>query len=132
EATTNDLLFTDGMTIARGWPWMQDGEAMWDNWLELRMPVSERVLWSDIFLSGTGFWNQLNDVKSMNISDFKFSMGAGIRFVIPGLPIGLYFTKRFSFDDNSNIQWEGGSIFRSADNPDSGLDLVIAFTTGMF
>ena len=132
EATTNDLLFTDGMTIARGWPWMQDGEAMWDNWIELRMPVSERVLWSDIFLSGTGFWNQLNDVKSMNISDFKFSMGAGIRFVIPGLPIGLYFTKRFSFDDNSNIQWEGGSIFRSADNPGSGLDLVIAFTTGMF
>ncbi len=132
QASTNDLLFTDGMTIARGWPWLQDGEAMWDNWIELRMPVSERVLWSDLFLSGTGFWNQLGDVKTMALNDFKFSMGAGIRFIIPGLPIGLYLTKRFTFDENNNLEWQAGTIFRNENNPDSGLDLVIAFTTGMF
>ncbi len=132
QAATTDLLFTDGMSVARGWPWMQDGEALWDNWVELRMPVSEKVLWSDIFFSGTGFWNQLGDAKNMALSDFRFSFGAGIRFIIPGLPIGLYLTKRFQFDEDNKLQWEPGTIFKSADNPDSGVDLVIAFTTGMF
>ncbi len=132
QATTNDLLYTDGMTIARGWTPMQDGEAMWDNWLELRMPIAERVLWSDIFFSGTGFWYNRDDVTSMSLIDFMFSMGAGIRLVIPGLPIGLYLTKRFKFDEDNNIQWQAGTIFKNPDKADSGLDLVIAFIINQF
>lgn len=132
QATTNDLLYTDGMTIARGWPPLQDGVAMWDNWMELRMPVAEKVLWSDIFLSGTSFWNKTEDIAAMTLSDFRFSMGAGIRLIIPGLPIGLYLTKRFQFDDNNTLQWQAGSIFTNPDKADSGLDLVIAFTINQF
>ncbi len=128
QATTNDLLYTDGMTIARGWPFLQDGEAMWDNWAELRMPIAQKVLWSDIFFSGTGFWNRWEDVSSMSIKDFMFSMGAGIRFIIPGLPIGLYLTKRFQFDENNNIDWQAGTLFKDPNNSHSGLDLVIALT----
>ncbi|MCK5198395.1 MAG: outer membrane protein assembly factor BamA, partial [Spirochaetales bacterium] len=84
EATTSDLLYTDGMNIARGWGFEQDGVAMWDNWIELRMPIAENILWGDLFLSGTGFWQDLSEVKAMKIDDFMFSMGAGIRFTIPG------------------------------------------------
>ena len=131
KATTGDMLYTDGMNIARGWGFEQDGEAMWDNWIELRMPIAQNVLWGDLFLSGTGFWQDLGEVKTMEISDFMFSFGAGIRFTIPGLPIGLYFTKRFSFPDGK-FEWQPGEIFKDPDDPNSGVQLVIAFQFGLF
>ena len=134
NATTGDMLYTDGMNIARGWPFSQNGEAMWDNWVELRMPIAENVLWGDLFFSGTGFWTKLEDVdisKNDFLDDFYFSFGGGIRFTIPGLPIGLYLTKRFKVNDGA-INWERGDIFTSADDPDSGMDLVIAFQFGLF
>ncbi len=132
QATTNDLLYTDGMTIARGWSPMQDGEVLWDNWLELRMPVAEKILWSDIFFSGTGFWNDRKDAAAMSLSDFKFSMGAGVRFIIPGLPIGLYLTKRFKFNSDNTLQWQAGTVFKDPSRDTSGMDLVIAFTINQF
>ena len=134
NATTGDMLYTDGMNIARGWPFKQDGKAMWDNWIELRMPIAENVLWGDLFFSGTGFWTELTDVELANndfLDNFYFSFGGGIRFTIPGLPIGLYLTKRFKINDGS-IEWEAGDIFTDADDPDSGMDLVIAFQFGLF
>lgn len=134
NATTGDMLYTDTMNIARGWPFMQDGKALWDNWIELRMPIAENILWGDLFFSGTGFWPELTDIdieKDNFLDDFYFSFGGGIRFTIPGLPIGLYLTKRFKINDGS-IAWEGGDIFYDSDNPDSGLNLVIAFQFGLF
>ncbi|MDA3938519.1 MAG: outer membrane protein assembly factor BamA, partial [Spirochaetia bacterium] len=134
NATTGDMLYTDGMNIARGWRFKQDGEAMWDNWIELRMPIAENVLWGDLFFSGTGFWTELSEAditKNDFIDDFYFSFGGGIRFTIPGLPIGLYLTKRFKIN-NGVIDWEQGDIFTNTDNPDSGMDLVIAFQFGLF
>jgi len=134
KATTGDLLYMDGMNIAKGWPFQQNGKAMWDNWVELRMPIAENVLWGDLYFSGTGFWTELSNVdldKSNLIDDFYFSFGGGIRFTIPGLPIGLYLTKRFR-TNNGTIVWEPGTIFTNADNPNSGMDLVIAFQFGLF
>ena len=134
KATTGDLLYIDGMNIAKGWPFQQNGKAMWDNWIELRMPIAENVLWGDLYFSGTGFWTELSniDLKSPNfIDDFYFSFGGGIRFTIPGLPIGLYLTKRFRINDGA-VAWEPGTIFTNADNPNSGMDLVIAFQFGLF
>ncbi len=135
NATTGDMLYTDGMNIARGWGFRQDGQAMWDNWVELRMPIAEQVLWGDLFFSGTGFWQYRRDVipeiSSMDLSNFMFSFGGGVRFTIPGLPIGLYFTKRFEFIDG-DFTWKPGDIFRNDDNPNSGVDLVIAFQFGLF
>ena len=51
---------------------------------------------------------------------------------IPGLPIGLYMTKRFKFGDDGAIEWQGGSIFSNPDKPTSGVDLVISFTAEVF
>ena len=131
----NDLLYIDGMTTARGWSSAETGtgEALWDNWIELRMPVIEQYLWSDLFISGTGMWSKTDDLDDFSLDDFYFSMGGGLRLTIPGLPIGFYLVKRFSFADNnlSSIQWQTGNVFASSEEG-SGLDFVISLTASMF
>ncbi|MDZ7793349.1 MAG: outer membrane protein assembly factor BamA [Spirochaetia bacterium] len=127
EASTSYLLYTDGMNIARGWPRKFNGEAMWDNWLEFRIPIAEQVLWSDLFFRSTGFWEDRSQFGLINESpeNYLFSYGAGIRFTIPNLPLGLYMTKLFKLDDNGNVLWQGGPIFSDPDDPESGWRLVL-------
>ena len=127
EASTSYLLYTDGMNIARGWPRMFNGEAMWDNWLELRIPIAEQVLWSDIFFRTTGFWEDRSEFGFITDSpeDYYFSYGGGIRFTIPNLPLGLYLTKLFKLDNDGNVLWEGGPIFSDPEDETSGWRLVL-------
>ena len=138
NTTSQDLLYIDGMTMARGWPRVYEGKALWDTWLELRMPIVEQYVWWDFFASGTGIWSGIEKNPSqtfsqfgaMGIDDFYFGFGGGARLTIPGFPIGLYFTKRFKIDQG--IQWEGGNILAQEGNPDSGIDFVISFTADLF
>jgi outer membrane protein insertion porin family len=132
NASDSQKLYTDGMTIARGWEIDRGNEALWDNWLELRFPISDQVLWSDLYISATGVWDSLDGFEQMGIEDFKFSMGGGIRLIIPGLPLGLYLVKTFDFDQDGSINWEGGPIFSDPDDPTKGLKLVLSLTTGLF
>jgi len=132
HASDSQLLYTDGMTIARGWDIDKGNEALWDNWVELRIPISEKLLWSDFYFSTTGTWDDLDMFPEMGIEDFKFSMGGGIRLIIPGLPLGLYLVKTFSFDEGGNVQWDGGPIFSDPDDDTKGLKLVLSLTTGLF
>ncbi len=125
-ATTSDLLSIDGITIARGWNQRTDGRALWDNWLEFRIPISEQYLWWDFFLSGTVMYPDTADLRSMQLSDFLFSTGGGVRLTIPGLPIGLYLVKRFQFDNAGQVQWQQGNTGLL------GLDFVISFNTQVF
>ncbi|HOV62593.1 MAG TPA: outer membrane protein assembly factor BamA, partial [Spirochaetia bacterium] len=108
-----------------------------DTMLELRIPIAEQFIWFDLFGSATGFWaNSLTEVNpftslaGMTINDYLFTLGGGMRFTIPGLPIGMYLVKRFKFVDNE-LQWQAGTIFRNSDREDSGLDFVIAITMYM-
>jgi outer membrane protein insertion porin family len=43
------LLATNSMTIARGWPTISNGQALINNWLEFRLPISEQILWFDLY-----------------------------------------------------------------------------------
>ena len=131
SATTQELLYVDGMTVARGWPRIYDGRALFTNWIELRMPIVEQYIWADLFADGTGIWSALSDFGSMSIDDYLFGFGGGVRLTIPGLPIGLYLTKRFRFDDGA-ISWQGGNIFTRDGVSTSGLDLVISFSAEVF
>ena len=131
SATTQDLFFVDGMTIARGWPRRYDGRVLFNNWLELRMPIAEQYVWLDLFADGTALWSSLADFGAMELDDYLFGFGGGLRLTIPGLPIGLYLTKRFRFE-NGAVTWQGGNIFNRADAPTSGIDLVISFTAEVF
>ncbi|MBN1649002.1 MAG: outer membrane protein assembly factor BamA [Spirochaetales bacterium] len=125
--TSTDLLYIDGMSMARGWPALLDLESIWDSWIELRMPLSERMFWLDTFFSVTGGWSKYDGIKDMAIQDFRFSFGFGIRSVIPMLPIGFYIVKRFKFNDDDEFEWQAGAI----DKDGLGLDFVISFNQNL-
>lgn len=137
QATTSDRLRRDGFFNARGWSFQSDGASLWNNYIELRMPLAEQVIWFDTFLEGALFrtfdgsatWSDRERILSASAQDWTYTIGAGFRFVIPQFPIRLYLGKRFQFDENGDIAWQQGNLFSGSD-PDStrGLDLI--FTIG--
>ena len=127
DVTTKEMFYIDGMTMARGWSRVYDGHALWDNWLELRMPLAERFLWWDWFISATGIWADRDAFKDRDKNDYRYSLGGGLRLTIPGLPIGFYFVKRFDYEDDV-IEWYDGPLFDSS----MKLDFVIGFTPSFY
>ncbi len=121
EATVTDLLYVDGMNVARGWPLQKEKLGLWDNRLELRLPIAEQFLWSVLFLDSAVAWNDLADIRSTTVSDFMFSLGAGLRFTIPQFPIRIYLAQRFRVEDG-RIAWQRGSLSLLGMN----LDFVIS------
>ncbi|MBN1687285.1 MAG: outer membrane protein assembly factor BamA [Spirochaetales bacterium] len=129
--TSQELLYVDGLTMARGWSPLYDRKVLWDNWIELRMPIIKDYIWWDWYFSGTGSWPETAQFKNLTVNDFLFGFGGGARLTIPGFPIGLYFTKRFTFE-NDQIAWQGGNVFSRVNKPDSGIDFVISFTADLY
>jgi len=126
-----DLLQTNPMFIARGWDAVTDGEALWNNWLELRMPIFEQVLWLDMFFDAVSLWEDPAEITTLGPGNMLFSLGGGIRFTIPQFPIRLYLTKRFSIND-AGVQWQQGTYFNWSDTPTGGLDFVFAIGADFF
>jgi len=108
-----DLLYIDGMNVARGWTSgytpVSYGKALWDNRFELRMPIAEQFLWGVFFADAASLWEEVADLSTMKIDDFFFSIGAGLRFTIPQFPIRLYFSKGFQIK-NGEINWKPGDL----------------------
>ena len=137
-ATDADLLYIDGMTVALGWSRILGGQSRWDSRMNLTLPIFEQFLWFDNYLSATVMYLRdendprqgLKEFQDMQLEDFKFSMGSGLKLTIPGIPLGFYFTKRFKILDDG-IEWQPGALFKDPDDPNSGLDFVIAFTMTM-
>lgn len=127
-----DLLATNGMFIARGWDPVTGGEALWNNWLELRMPIFESVLWLDSFFDAVALWEDPAEIVPLGIEDVLFGFGAGIRFTIPQFPIRLYLAKRFKFDGAGALQWQQGELFNWDGSETGGLDFVFAIGAGFF
>jgi outer membrane protein insertion porin family len=107
----NDELFIDGWNIARAWPLTRELKALWDNRLELRVPIAERVVWGVFFLDGAVGAKEISDFRDWAdapndslLQNFKFSFGAGVRFTIPQFPIRLYLARRFQYASNG-LQW---------------------------
>ena len=104
-----DLLYIDGMTVGRGWRDL-NGEALWDNKLELRTPLAKDVLTGVMFFDAAALWPSYTDVGDMTIQDFRFSFGVGLRFTIPQFPIRLYLGKAFKVDEAGKIEWRDGDL----------------------
>ncbi|PKL09584.1 MAG: outer membrane protein assembly factor BamA [Spirochaetae bacterium HGW-Spirochaetae-7] len=137
-ASDSKLLAIDGTFIGRGWSTLSSlyGTAVWDNWIELRMPVVPNILSLDGFLSaalldtdsgllspagivaGSGPYDAGKSLADMSLGNFAFSAGYGLRFIILQFPFRLYFAKRFVFD--------GG--FKPASNQ---WDFVLSVTTSL-
>ncbi|MBI9100788.1 MAG: outer membrane protein assembly factor BamA [Spirochaetales bacterium] len=130
NATQSDLLYTDGMVIAKGWSSAYNGKALWDNWIELRTPIVPGMVAYNSFFSGTALWDELEDFSNMELDDFKFTLGTGLQIDYPSFPMGFYFVKRFNFVDN-DINWQAGNVFQG-DADDSGLDFIITFNFSYF
>ncbi|MFP4362446.1 MAG: outer membrane protein assembly factor BamA [Spirochaetia bacterium] len=110
EAETNDELYIDGMNTARGWDRRINGRSLWNNWIELRMPLAEQLVWLDGFFDCVGMWGSPEGVfTEMDVEDFLFDFGLGLRFTIPQFPIRLYLSKRFRID-NGQVQWSEGTV----------------------
>jgi outer membrane protein insertion porin family len=111
EALTiiNDELYIDGWNIARAWPLERELKALWDNRLELRMPIAEKLLWGIFFVDGALGANEISDLRDWAdtntfMEHFYFSFGAGIRFTIPQFPIRLYLARRFEYGPDG-LSW---------------------------
>ncbi len=128
KVTTDEMLYIDGLTMARGWDRVYDGKVMWDSWVELRIPIFEKYIWWDFFWSATGIWGDYNLFKDMTKQDFYWSLGGGFRLTIPGLPIGFYFVKRYRYRDNGSVDWEEGTLFKNS----MKLDFVIGFNESYY
>ncbi|MCF7939671.1 MAG: outer membrane protein assembly factor BamA [Spirochaetales bacterium] len=124
---TSDMLYIDGMFIARGWERQYGYKAIWNNWLELRFPINEQILWWDWFFDAAAPLAEREDLGALTADNFLFSVGGGLRFSIPQFPIRLYLAKRFRFD-NGQFEWvQGDGIFGDMD-----LDFVISFGAEFF
>jgi len=111
-SVTKDWVYLDGTFTSRGWKSLygSKGTLVWENWLELRLPVVDQALWLDGFIDAgamqtqNGWIDMTKDTPaadgSWNLAwkNIAFSVGFGARFVIPQFPFRLYFAKRFVFD----------------------------------
>jgi outer membrane protein insertion porin family len=110
-----DQLFIDGMNVGRGWRQMY-GNALWDNRVELRMPIQKDIVWLVGFFDAAALWDQPFNAVSpetsmaqMILDDFCFSIGGGLRFAITQLPIRLYLAKGFKIEDGV-VNWKTGDL----------------------
>jgi outer membrane protein insertion porin family len=103
-----DLLYIDGMTVGRGWR-QTYGKALWDNKVELRMPIAKEVLWGVTFFDAAALWDSPEAMGQMSLDNFYFSFGMGLRFTIPQFPIRLYLGKGFRIRDGL-VVWKDGDL----------------------
>ena len=128
DLTTNDLLFTDGMNTMLGWDVETDLYATWQNYIALQMPLYEQYVWAELFFEATGIWDNLSDLIPRKKKDgrssledhFYYTIGAGLRLTIPGLPIGFYLARRFRVL-NGEVIWQEGNGFNGK------LDYILSF-----
>lgn len=133
----SDDLRIDGTFVGRGWRsinGIDDGRLLWDNWLELRMPIVPQYFWLDGFLdvdvlkTSSGLLTIGSDSATIRESDLGWdnlvmSAGLGLRFTLMQFPFRFYFAKRFSFDGNA-IDWTPAGS-------DGGIDFVISMSQSL-
>jgi outer membrane protein insertion porin family len=127
-----ELLATNQMFIARGWPPVTGGQALWSNTLELLSPIAEQIVWSELFMDAVALWDHPADIGTRGIQNMLFTIGGGLRFTIPQFPIRLYLTKRFRIDETGAVEWQEGGLFNFRDRPGGGLDFVFAIGADLF
>lgn len=96
--TELNKLTIDGMFNGRGWTALGAygrGNFMQNNWIEFRMPLAHGILSFDFFFDAIAVKHEVKDIKSLNINDYFFSFGPGLRFTLPQFPLRLMFANTF-------------------------------------
>lgn len=103
-------LYIDGMFTARGWTDIYNsvrGRALWSSYLELRMPVVRGIFSIDGFLDAAAIKDNPNAMfTNLDVNDFYFSTGPGLRFSIQQFPLRLLFANTFRHNDIDGWYWD--------------------------
>jgi outer membrane protein insertion porin family len=107
-------LAVDGMFNGRGWSneFGNKGNALWENWMEIRLPVVPGILSWDFFFVAAGVkaTNNAGDFfTSFSSNDMRYSLGYGIRFTIPQFPLRFSFAHCFKFVDGNWVWMDNGA-----------------------
>jgi len=106
-----DELQFDGMTELRGWrDYYWAGRGKISSMIELRYPIDKRMIWGVFFYDTGKLWEDYRNI-SLNLKEYKHSLGLGVRLQIAVLPIRLYFARKFEYDEFGKMQWIGGKKF---------------------
>ena len=132
-----DGFYIDGMFVGRGWDPSSGYRYLWDNTLQFKFPIVPNIIAFDLFFDAVGAWvaadgqfESSNALLNMQISDWRFSFGAGFRFDNPQFPIGIYLVKKFKWDVTGEIDWNPEPELAEFKN--WGMDLVIAFNMDIY
>ncbi|MDR1748367.1 MAG: BamA/TamA family outer membrane protein, partial [Spirochaetaceae bacterium] len=113
--SNSSQLYIDGMFNGRGWNFSSGslsyirGNAMWSNWVELRIPVVPNILAIDFFMDAIAVKKDIGDLfTNLGLEDFYFSFGPGFRFSIPQFPLRLMFANTFKVKDGSVVWGSNG------------------------
>lgn len=111
QLSDSNKLYIDGMFTGRGWSSLYSshrGLALWNNSVELRMPVAPGIFSLDFFFdaavikdSPRNFFNELNS------SDVYYSFGPGFRFSLPQFPLRMMLANTFQVLDGK-VAWQNG------------------------
>ncbi|MCK9168842.1 MAG: outer membrane protein assembly factor BamA [Treponema sp.] len=105
----SNKVYIDGMFNARGWTSIYNstrGKAMLSNRLEFRVPLVPNVLGVDAFLDAAAVKSEVSSMfSSLSLSDFYYSTGPGIRFLLPQFPLHLLFANTFKYDKTDGFYW---------------------------
>ncbi|HON87890.1 MAG TPA: outer membrane protein assembly factor BamA [Spirochaetales bacterium] len=140
--STANMLRIDGSFIGRGWASDSTnnvaaitGTALWENWVELRMPIIPGIFSFDTFwemvalqtnsgllniaalkTGATSIYDADRTIFTPSLSNFTYGLGFGIRFTLQQFPFKLYFVQRYYHD---------GSALK---NVKEGLDFVLSIS----
>lgn len=113
---SSNRLAIDGSVIGRGWDniYSTKGDFMWTNAFEIRVPVLPNMISAQFFLDAVALKDRKPSMSNkLNIDDFRFSFGPGIRSLIQQLPLSIYLVNtftmkggKFNWGNGKNPEWK--------------------------
>ena len=119
----SNKLYIDGMFNGRGWSADSStkGMAMWSNIIELRWPFLPGMASLDFFADAVVLKDNLVEMGSIRLQDWRFSFGLGPRICMPQFPLRFLFSFPFRFNEDGNFVWREGS------EKQAGFTFVLSF-----
>ena len=111
KLSDSNKLYIDGMFTGRGWSSLYNthrGLALWNNSIELRMPIAPAIFSLDFFFDAAVIKDSPQSFfTNLNMSDVYFSFGPGFRFSLPQFPLRMMLANTFQILDGK-VAWQNG------------------------
>lgn len=132
-ATSSEMLYIDGMTIALGHDVLTDQAFLFDNKLSVETTLVDKMVAWDTFVSATTVKEYLSEMTG-DPSDYTWYLaaGTGVKVKIPSLPIGLYLVKDATWTASDGFSWDDGSLFDFGSGIFNGMKIVLSISTNLF